>query len=177
MNLWDFIVCQRVLLHINYQYMGTLGTSASGVTSLWFRPKYRFSWQFFSHTVRDAPESSKPTLPPIAGIEPHPRISQASHPSTPLSPGPSQALPPGGRVEFYAGLSLTRRKWHKGRNTLENFSGRFYVCGQHSDSHTFSFQYTLFTRAPIQSGWLTFMGCDVMSTRTPAHTQRDTQVL
>ena len=130
--------------------MGTLGTSASGVTSLWFRPKYRFSWQFFSHTVRDAPESSKPTLPPIAGIEPHPRISQASHPSTPLSPGPSQALPPGGRVEFYAGLSLTRRKWHKGRNTLENFSGRFYVCGQHSDSHTFSFQYTLFTRAPYK---------------------------
>lgn len=58
------------------------------------------------------------------------------------------SLPPGGRVEFYAGLSLTRRKWHKGRNTLENFSGRFYVCGQHIDSHTFSFQCTLFIRAP-----------------------------
>ena len=120
--------------------MGTLGTSAWGVTSLWFRPKYRFS-----HTVRDAPGSSKPTLPPIAGIEPHPRISQASHPSTPLSPGPSQAY------LLEEGLnSLTRRRWHKGRNTLENFSGRSSVCGQHSDSHTFSFQETLFTRAPYR---------------------------
>lgn len=126
--------------------MATLGTSAWGVTSLWFRPKYRFSWQFFFHTVRDAPGFPKPTLPPHCW---HRTPSQDFSSISPLYPSFSwsfSSLPPGGRVEFYAGLSLTRRKWHKG--TLENFSGRFYVCGQHIDSHTFSFQYILFIRAP-----------------------------
>lgn len=33
-----------------------------------------------------------------------------------------------------------RGKWHKDRNTLENWLGRFFVHGQHVDSHTFSFQ-------------------------------------
>ena len=130
--------------------MGTLGTSAWGLTSLWFRPKYRFSWQFFpTQSVKDSTQSrilqtySSPhcwhrTLSQdFSGISPI---------YTPFSWSFSSS-PPGRRVEFYAGLSLSRRKRHKGRNTLENFLGRFCLWPAHRQSHI-SFQYTPFIRAP-----------------------------